>query len=307
VTGVSGLRCVLGVNNCWAVKRYIEPEEWVEITATEFDVDYVQFSFDILDPRTEKLALDQIVSRTLDCCMKYGIKIHSCFTGLAAYSYNLLLHPDFVMRKDAVDWYEKALILAAKLKSEAVGGHMGAFSMSDFRNQKRRSFLTLNFLEFLKHLSFLGKRLGLKYLLWEPMPISREPPSTIEEAKNLLSKANEESFIPIKLCIDVGHACNPRAKSMKDLDPYSWLEELGADSPCVHLQQTDGKADRHWPFIEKYNKVGIIKGDKLISTLEKVGSKQTYLFLEIIHPFEYPEKQVIKEMKESIEYWKSYI
>ena len=301
------MRFMLGVNNCWAVKRHVEPKAWVEITATEFDVEYVQFSFDILDPRTEKLALDQIVSETLDCCMEYGVKIHSCFTGLAAYSYNLLLHPNFAVRRDAVDWYEKALILAANLKSEAVGGHIGAFSVSDFNNETRRTFLTSNLLETLRHLSSLGKRLGLKSLLWEPMPISREPPSFIEDAKSLLSEANEGSSIPIKLCIDVGHACNPKARSKRDLDPYLWLRELGAESPCIHLQQTDGKADRHWPFTEEYNKIGVIKGDELISALEESGAEETYLFLEIIHPFEYLEKRVIEEIKKSIQYWKSYI
>ena len=301
------MRFILGVNNCWAVKRYVEPEAWVEITATEFDVDHVQFSFDILDPRTEESALDNVVSRTLDCCMEYGVKIHSCFTGLAAYSYNLLLHPDFAVRRDAANWYEKALILAAKLKSEAVGGHVGAFSVSDFSDEKRRSFLILNLIETLRHLSLMGKRLGLRSLLWEPMPISREPPSSIKEAKKLLSETNENSSIPIKLCIDVGHACNPRAKSPVDLDPYLWLKELGADSPCIHLQQTDGKADRHWPFTEKYNKIGIIKGDELISALEEGGAAETYLFLEVIHPFESLEENVVKEIKESVQYWKSYV
>jgi len=298
---------ILGVNNCWAVKRYVEPEEWIEITATKLEVDYVQFSFDLLDPRTGDSALNHTASKILDCCRDYGIKIHSCFTGLAAYSYNLLLHPDPAMRRDAVEWYEKALVLAAKLKAEAVGGHIGAFSARDFRNERRREFLTSNLIETLTYLSSIGKRLGLKYLLWEPMPISREPPTTIEDAKNLLSKANEESSIPVKLCVDVGHMCNPEVKSSRDLDPYAWLKDLGKDSLCLHLQQTDGKADRHWPFTKEYNKIGVIKGDRVISALKEGGSKLSYLFLEVIHPFEYPDDQVVKEIKESVEYWRSYI
>jgi len=301
------LSFILGVNNCWAVKRYVEPEEWIEITATKFDVDHVQFSFDLLDPKTEKSALDQTVSRTLDCCRDYGIKIHSCFTGLAAYSYNLLLHPSLAMRRDAIDWYERALALTAKLKAEAVGGHIGAFSVKDFRDEKKKPFLISNLIETLTHLSFIGKKLGLKCLLWEPMPISREPPSTIDDAKKLLSQVNERSHIPVKLCIDVGHMCNPEVKSERDHDPYSWLRDLGRDSPCLHLQQTDGKADRHWPFIEKYNKIGIIKGDEILSALKESGAEETYLFLEVIHPFEYPDKKVIEELKESVEYWKSYL
>jgi len=214
-------------------------------------------------------------------------------------------HP--AMRRGAVDWYEKALVLAAKLKAEAVGGHIGAFSVRDFRNERKRRLLTSNLIETLNYLSSIGKRLGLKYLIWEPMPISREPPTTIEAAKNLLSKLNEESSIPVKLCIDVGHMCNPEVKSSRDLDPYAWLEELGRDALCLHLQQTDGKADRHRPFTEEYNKIGVIKGDRVISALREGGSKLSYLFLEVIHPFEYPDNQVIKEVKESVEYWRSYI
>jgi hypothetical protein len=40
----------LGVNNCFAVKRWPEPEEWLRIVAEEFQVRYVQFSLDIFDP-----------------------------------------------------------------------------------------------------------------------------------------------------------------------------------------------------------------------------------------------------------------
>ena len=298
---------ILGVNNCWATKRFVEPEEWVKIAATELEVSYVQFSFDMLDPGVDTPAIDRIISRTLDYCSDYGVKIHSCFTGLAAYSFNLLLHPDSVMRQKATEWYEKALTLAAKLKAEAAGGFLGAFSVRDFRNEERRHLLLSSLIETLKYLSQVGKKHGLKYLLWEPMPISREPPATIEEAKDLLSQVNEESAIPIKLCLDVGHVCNPHAKDAMNRDPYMWLKFLGKDSPCIHIQQTDGKADRHWPFTEEYNKVGIIEGEKVLSALRESGTDLVYLFLEVIHPFEYPDGQVIKEIKASVNYWKSYL
>jgi len=158
-------------------------------------------------------------------------------------------HP--AMRRGAVDWYEKALVLAAKLKAEAVGGHIGAFSVRDFRNERKRRLLTSNLIETLNYLSSIGKRLGLKYLPMGANAYLKRTPTTIEAAKNLLSKVNEESSIPVKLCIDVGHICNPEVKSSRDLDPYAWLKELGRDALCLHLQQTDGKADRHRPFTEE--------------------------------------------------------
>ena len=39
-----------GLNTCFAVKRWPEPDEWARIAA-DLGVRYVQFSFDLADPR----------------------------------------------------------------------------------------------------------------------------------------------------------------------------------------------------------------------------------------------------------------
>lgn len=300
-------RCILGVNNCWAVKRWVEPEAWVEIVASKLDLEYVQFSFDLLDPRVNPEALDYMVSRILDSCREYGVRIQSCFTGLAAYSFNLLSHPYLPLRADGFDWYTKALALASRLKAEAVGGHVGALSVKDYRDERRRRLLLSSLVEALRSLSYMGWSLGLKQILVEPMPVAREPPSTIEEAKLILSESNRGLPIPVRLCIDLGHACSPEAVKPEDRDPYEWVRRLAEYSPCIHVQQTDGKADRHWPFTEEYNKIGVINPGKLVSTLDEAGAGRVYLFLEIIHPFEYPDDKVLEELKESVDYWKQYV
>jgi alanine dehydrogenase len=66
-------------------------------------------------------------------------------------------------------------------------------------------------------------------------------------------------------------------------------------------------ADRHWPFIEEYNRIGIIEPTKLLSALEDGGAGQVYLFLEVIHPFEYPDDKVLEELRESSRYWREYV
>ncbi len=40
----------LGINNCFAIGRYPEPEEWLRIVKEELGLQHVQFSFDLLDP-----------------------------------------------------------------------------------------------------------------------------------------------------------------------------------------------------------------------------------------------------------------
>ena len=179
--------------------------------------------------------------------------------------------------------------------------------MVDYLNDRRREFLINAVTNSLIRLSSIAKDKGLKMLLWEPMPVVREPPHTIDQAKKLLNIVNSESDLPIRLCIDLGHACAWRVDRKEDLDPYAWLRELGAFSPVVHVQQTDGRADRHWPFTEEYNKRGIIKPDKVLDAIEDSGAKEVLLVLEIIHPFEEREEKVLRDIKESVEYWKKYI
>lgn len=297
---------VLGVNNVWATKRFVKPEEWTEISES-IGIESVQFCLDLLDPWTELEASDEIIYGTLDSCEKHGIKIQSCFTGLAAYSNNLLLHPNSRMRSLALHWYTRALHTAKKLKVESVGGHFGAMSMSDYENSARRKNLISDLIRSIVNLSDEARKLRLKTLLWEPMPSSREPPSTVREAKNLLSQVNKSSKVPVELCVDVGHSCNPRAKSRRDLDPIHWLEQLGKDTQCVHIQQTDGKGDRHWPFTPRFNKIGVIKPEQVISALDASGTKGAYIFLEYIPPFEQRESEIIKDLSQSMKYWKEFL
>lgn len=298
---------ILGVNNCWAVKRWIEPEVWVEIVASKLDLRYVQFSYDLLDPRSSPQALDDIVYRTIDACRSYGVVIQSCFTGLAAYSFNLLSHPYMSMRMDGYDWYVKAIELASRFKAEAVGGHVGAMSVRDYRDRGRRSYIESILIDSLRSLSYRALDLGLKSILVEPMPVPREIPSTISEAEYLMAEVSRDPKASVKLCIDLGHACNPEAPTPEDRDPYEWVRRLAKYTPCIHVQQTDGRADRHWPFIEEYNRVGIIQPSKLISALDEGGAGRVYLFLEVIHPFEYPDDRVLEELRESSRYWREYV
>jgi sugar phosphate isomerase/epimerase len=300
-------KLVLGVNNVWATKRFVEPEVWVEIVATKLEVGIVQFSFDLLDPENDRATLDESVTAISDSCDRYGVKIQSCLTGVLAYATNLLLHPYPSARQHALEWYRNATVLSRRFGVEVMGGHMGALSRRDYNNPQRRETLISELVDSVVSISRSAKEVNLQTLLWEPMPVPREPPSTMSEAKQLLDRANKNAPIPVRLCIDVGHECNPYSKDKLDRDPYAWLSELGKDSPCVHLQQTDGVGDRHWPFTETFNKPGIINGEQVIRALDRSGAAETYLYLEVIPPFEQADEQVIEDMKESVEYWKAYV
>lgn len=292
--------------NCFAVKRWPEPEVWCKIVAEDFGLQYVQFSFDLLDPRTLPLIRDKICSQIAGATKKYNLHLISVFTGLASYSFNLLLHPDLGMRMDALNWYEQAIKTAAKMGADGTGGHVGALSMQDFKDGSRKKYLMEFLIEALQYLSQIAKEARQKFLLWEPMPLRREPPWTMDEAKKLYRMVNEVAAVPVQFCLDLGHQCTVGTTG-KDRDTYEWLRQLAPYSPVIHIQQTDGQGDRHWPFTEEYNCQGIIEPGKVIQTINDSGAEEVILLFEIIHPFETEEKLVLTEIKESVEFWKGYL
>ena len=83
----------LGINNCFAVKRWPEPDAWARLIANELGLGIVQHSFDLseLNVSDEDQAID--VAEINAACAAHGLVMDSTFTGLGAYSSNLLLAP----------------------------------------------------------------------------------------------------------------------------------------------------------------------------------------------------------------------
>ncbi|HID94816.1 MAG TPA: sugar phosphate isomerase/epimerase [Candidatus Latescibacteria bacterium] len=296
----------LGINACFAVKRWPEPEAWLKIVGEDLGLKEAQFSLDLLDPRVSEPTRSKMCEKINQAATRYGVHIQTTFTGLAAYCFNLLLHPDIGMRMDAVHWFEEAIEVTSMLGAEGTGGHIASLSMWDFQDDLRRECLTEALIESLHHLAELVKIEGQRYFLWEPMPVPRERPCTIDDAKRLYEKVNDGAAVPIVYCIDWGHQCTYSATG-KDRDTYAWLEELSPMSPVMHVQQTDGKADCHWPFTKEFNNKGIIEPGRALDAIARSGVKEVVLMLEIIHPFEAEESKVLDDLKESVEYWKKYL
>ena len=152
-----------------------------------------------------------------------GLELHSTFTGLAAYSDNLLLHPDPAGRQAAATWFGWAIDWTAALGGVATGGHVGAFSVPDWTESRARAALWRELQASLVALSGAAHRAGLEYLLVENLAAAREP-STMAMIRDLLTDGDDDR-VPVRLCLDVGHMCVPGTAG-DDRDPYAWLREL---------------------------------------------------------------------------------
>lgn len=292
---------VLGVNNGFAAKHWPEPEEWARVVAERLCLREVQLSFDLLHPGWPQPLRDTICRRTAEAASRFGLTVRSTFSGLIAYSGNLLGHPSQAAREQARNWCEAAIAVTAALGAEATGGHMGALSASDWEDPTRRQAMRCAVVDSVRDLTQVASAQGLKYLLWELMPSPREAPHTPEEAIAVMEEVNEGAAVPVRLAFDLGHCCAHDLP--KPGDPHEWLERLLAWTPMVHLQQTDGRGDRHWPFTSEYEAAGIIQPRRIVEIARSSPLPRVDLVLEVIHVPETPPERVIEDLRRSVDTW----
>jgi sugar phosphate isomerase/epimerase len=300
------MRVRLGTNNFFAVKRWPEPEAWTEIVKNRLGLDLVQFNFDLLDPFTPQPTREFLAKRVLKAASDAGIQIQSTYTGGISYQQSLLLHPDPGMRAASLQWFENAMEISGVLGAEATGAIFGSMSSADFADLTRRENLIAGLVDSVCHLTRVAKEKGLRYFLWEASQVPKEIPSRVDDVLRLYETVNRCAALPVYFLLDVGHTCNHEATG-KELDPYYWIERLAKICPMIHLQQTDGKFDRHWPFTREYNAQGIIKAERLFEALSRAGVEEVYLILETVHAFERRDADVLDELEQSSTYWKSAV
>jgi D-erythrulose 1-phosphate 3-epimerase len=293
----------LGINTCFAVKRWPEPEQWISIVREDLHLTCCQLSLDLVESFQDEASTDAYAERVRQLAAGAGLQIHSTFTGLSAYSWSLLLHPEAAMRSAATRWYERVIDFTARLGAEAAGGHIGAFSVRDAADGARREARLFEMLERLRHLSHYADTRGLSYLLFENMAVTREWGHQMSEAHTLV-ELDTSHGVPFVLCLDIGHPCALHTGTSSD-DYLAWLAEPWPRTPIVHLQQTDHTGDHHWPFTGEFNRQGVIQAEAVLQAVEQwTPDTDVYMFLEPIHPFEADDALVLGDLRESVRYWR---
>jgi D-erythrulose 1-phosphate 3-epimerase len=295
------MRLRLGINTCFAVKRWPRPDDWAPIVAERLGLRLVQHSLDLVDLSAGVDAIERQARAVRAAASASAITVESTFTGLAAYSANLLLDPDEERREVARAWYREVIRFSALVGATATGGHVGALSVADAAVPARREERWTDLRHSLAGLATEARAAGLQTLVVENLAAAREP-STIAQIRSLIQPATDRAAA-IALCLDVGHMCVP-ATSGDDRDPYAWLRLLGREAPMIQLQQSDAAGDHHWPFTAERNSVGRIDADRVLDALEAGDVQSADLLLEVIPPFEQDDANVVEDLKASVDYWR---
>ena len=169
------MRVRLGINNCFAVKRWPCPDDWAAIVKNDLGLDTVELSLDLLAGPDTPAGRDRMAEQTRAALVRHGLRADTVFTGLAAYSLNLLMHPDAEYRAAARRWYREAIDLTAQLGATAVGGHVGSLTVPDSADPARRAQRWTDLRENLADLAAYAHECGLDHLLVENLVTDREP------------------------------------------------------------------------------------------------------------------------------------
>jgi sugar phosphate isomerase/epimerase len=296
----------LGINTGFAVNRYSEPEEWIRIVGEDLGLKSVQLTADMLNPSLDAKILLRQVKRIREACEQYGVSITSTFTG-AFTRVNHLAHPDPEIRQFWINWFKDFSALSVDLGATVMGSHFGIFTHKDnadinIREKRRRQNI-----EGWHIVGAHAKALGLKYLSWEPMSISREQGETLGEVRRLQKDVNDGAPISFRICLDVDHG-DLASTDPADTDPYAWLGAFAKDAPQIHLKQSTANKGGHWPFTAAHNAEGRIVPAKVLETLRANGAGETELLLELSFREREPaDSTVVEVLRESVDYWRAAV
>lgn len=297
----------LGVDLCFAAKRWPQPESWTAIVRDELALRCIEFDSDFLDPFCvpEDLRIC-LAAETRQRVEDAGLYVHSYFSGLIPHALNLLGHPDERLRKLGIDWGEGAIRTAAAMGARGTGQHaLTTISSPDCLVTERYQMHVETLVRSFQHLSFYAQDYGLDFVVVEQMYTPNEPPYTIAQTRDILARINENAGVPVKLALDLGHASSPHyPHSAQDADPYEWLTQLGAETLIVHVQQTSLGSSQHWPFTNEYNARGIIDPARTLRALAASGAAHIAIIFEIFFSLSQNEERILADMRETTDYWK---
>jgi len=292
----------LGIDLGFARNRYEEPEVWTRIVREELGLGYVSLIADILNPAWPQDYREKLVKRIKNGLEQYDIGVGACFTSAMTRTPHLM-HFDEQMRRYYIDWFKKFFTMTAQMGCKMGGAHFGVISFADYEDVDTRKRIIEQGVLGWQELSHFAKDIGFECLLFEPMSVPREMGNTVDECKQLMERVNANAGVPLKVCLDVGHAPHPDER-----DPYPWIEQLGAVAPMVHLQQTVLHKSNHAPFTQAHNREGIIQPEKVMKALEISGAKDAMLAFEISHREHYDtDFCIIEDLKETVAHWRPWV
>ncbi len=383
-TAVEYPNIYLALDNCFAIKRWVEPAEWLPL-CKRIGFTCIEASFDneidmLYSPSWYKDAWFDKLRASEE---KHGVRVATFFTGYQTYRTAGLGHPHPDMAEHLMENWVFPAIDRVGERGNSFGFALHSLVEQVLQDPVQYRKMSDRVYRLLGQIGLRAQDRGNIPVCVEAMYAPHQPPWTIEGTRDFLRNCMAQGCSTIYTTVDVGHMIGQAhflrpsveavqeslrqaktgllygglwlgaettaalwrecaAKKQTDLgsaaricadmdrypylfadgpqdaDPYAWLEELGCYSPIMHLQQTNGIAAAHTPFIRDANMHGIIKPEKVLQVIAKSyrkppdpamlpRAKDIYLSFELFFSNSEHPHRIIEKLEESLAYWRSQI
>lgn len=196
----------LGIDNCFASKRWVRPSEWARVIR-DLGLRYVEAS---ADTECDPLYMGGDFTRdwikdTRDACEKQGIVVKNVYSGHGTYATCGLSHYDDRVTRRFLDQWMKAQVDTAA----ALGAGFGFFAHGFEELLLQDDGLYVEKLDelygTLSELSAYARDKGVDYVGIEQMYSPHQPPWRIADAEALMGEVFRRSGAPFYITADLGH------------------------------------------------------------------------------------------------------
>lgn len=222
----------LVLDNCFAIKRWVKPADWLELTR-EIGFSYAQASTDNeIDPLFSTVDyMDDWFEEVKQYEKKTGVKVINFYTGYQTYRTVGLAHHDARIRRKLMEgWFKPLIQRIADLGAAGLGFSYFAIPdavLQDPIEYQERTEIILDLLGELAEHAYINNRLQVSF---EQMYAPHQPPWTISGSRDYLKQIYARHQKPLYLTIDVGHMVG-QSKFLKPT-PQVLANSLSADDPA---------------------------------------------------------------------------
>ena len=296
----------LGMNTIYATKRWPEPDAWGQQIGQRWGLKHVQFVFDLLDPRSIPSARQKYCAEVKQAGAKYGFEIHNCFIGVAAYTYNYLLHPFKELRDDALDWCDKAALCSRRWVPKGWADRLPPPACASTRIRRGGSSCSTHSWKGCNRSPALPPNTAKRSSSGNRRPSAGRWGHPLTRCRSFTTGSTRVQ--PFRFTCNstwaTGAVLSRNAKTAISTPGFPNWE--GSPRFCIFSKWTAcGTATGAFPG--KTIRKGVIKMEKVLETLDKIGCKEVYWYPELCFAYELNEETLLQEMDESVEYLKRFV
>lgn len=199
-------KIILGIDNCFASKRWIRPEEWMKVIR-DLDLRYVEAS---ADTECDPLYMGDEFTKTWiedvkKCAPEMGIVIKNLYSGHGTYATAGLSHYDNRVTVRFRDQWMKKQMDTAQEFGAGFGFFAHGFEELLLQDDDLYEAKLDELYDTMADLASYAKEIGMDYVGLEQMYSPHQPPWTIDGTAKLLKEVYRRSGAPFYITADLGH------------------------------------------------------------------------------------------------------